>query len=106
MPSTNNLADYTATTDLKTIRAVGSCNSPHVIKFYAGLIDKVCIKFFCFSLFFKISLLKQKESQVVICMEACDTSMEKFYTTMHKIKETKHLDILLKRMISHVRKLF
>jgi hypothetical protein len=58
MPSTNNLADYTATTDLKTIRAVGSCNSPHVIKFYAGLIDKVCIKFFCFSLFFKISLLK------------------------------------------------
>ncbi len=37
-------------------------------------------------------------------MEACDTSMEKFYTTMHKIKETKHLDILLKRMINHVRK--
>jgi hypothetical protein len=43
MPSTNNLADYTATTDLKTIRAVGSCNFPHVIRFYAGLIDKVCI---------------------------------------------------------------
>ena len=35
-------------------------------------------------------------------MEACDTSMEKFYTTMHKIKETKHLDILLRRMILHV----
>ncbi|CAF1463004.1 unnamed protein product [Adineta steineri] len=83
MPSTNNLADYTATTDLKTIRAVGSCNFPHVIRFYAGLIDK-------------------KESQVVICMEACDTSMEKFYTTMHKIKETKHIDILLKRMINHI----
>ncbi len=46
MPSTNNLADYTATTDLKTIRAVGSCRFPHVIQFYAGLIDKVCIKFF------------------------------------------------------------
>ncbi|CAF3200953.1 unnamed protein product [Rotaria sp. Silwood2] len=83
IPSANNLADYTATTDLKTIRAVGSCNFPHVIKFYAGLIDK-------------------KESQVVICMEACDTSMEKFYTSMHKIKETKHLDILLKRMINHI----
>jgi len=41
MPSTNNLADYTATTDLKTIRAVGSCNSSHVIQFYAGLIDRV-----------------------------------------------------------------
>jgi len=83
MPSTNNLADYTATTDLKTIRAVGSCNSSHVIQFYAGLIDR-------------------KEGQVVICMEACDTSMEKFYSTMHRINETKHLDILLKRMINHI----
>lgn len=36
-------------------------------------------------------------------MEACDTSMEKFYSTMHKIKETKHLDILLRRMINHVK---
>jgi len=35
-------------------------------------------------------------------MEACETSMEKFYTTMHRIKETKHLDILLKRMIDHI----
>jgi len=35
-------------------------------------------------------------------MEACDTSMEKFYSTMHRINETKHLDILLKRMINHV----
>jgi len=83
VPSSNNLADYTATTDLKTIRAVGSCNFPHVIKFYAGLIDR-------------------KESQVVICMEACDTSMEKFYAAMHKINETTHLDLLLKRMINHI----
>ncbi|CAF3584542.1 unnamed protein product [Rotaria sp. Silwood1] len=83
IPSTNNVADYTATTDLKTIRAVGSCNFPHVIKFYAGLIDK-------------------KESQVVICMEACDTSMEKFYVEMHKMKETKYLDLLLRRMINHI----
>ena len=37
-------------------------------------------------------------------MEACDTSMEKFYATMHKIKDTKHVDILLKRMINHVSK--
>lgn len=39
------MADYTATTDLKTIRAVGSCDFPHVIKFYAGLIDKVSLKY-------------------------------------------------------------
>ncbi|CAF4003380.1 unnamed protein product [Rotaria sordida] len=83
IPSTNNLADYTVTTDLKTIRAMGSCNFPHVIKFYAGLIDK-------------------KESQIVICTEAYDTSMKKFYTTKHKMKETKHLDILLKCMINHI----
>lgn len=38
-------------------------------------------------------------------MEACETSMEKFYTTMHKINETQHLDLLLKRMISHVRQI-
>jgi hypothetical protein len=36
-------------------------------------------------------------------MEACETSMEKFYHGMHQLKEIQHLDILLKRMISHVR---
>ncbi|CAF4512854.1 unnamed protein product [Rotaria magnacalcarata] len=50
----------------------------------------------------EIKMAVKRESQVVICMEACETSMEKFYTTMHKIKETKHLDILLKRMINHI----
>ena len=35
-------------------------------------------------------------------MEACDTSMEKFYAAMHKMKETQYLDLLLKRMINHV----
>ncbi len=36
-------------------------------------------------------------------MEACETSMEKFYRAMHQLKETQHLDVLLKRMINHVR---
>jgi hypothetical protein len=36
-------------------------------------------------------------------MEACETSMEKFYRGMHHLKETQLLDLLLKRMISHVR---
>ena len=35
-------------------------------------------------------------------MEACDTSMEKFYAAMHKMKETQYLDLLLKRMTNHV----
>ncbi len=62
MPSTNNLADYTATTDLKTIRAVGSCNSPHVIKFYAGLIDKVCINYILYYYFFCFIEIGRKSS--------------------------------------------
>jgi hypothetical protein len=36
-------------------------------------------------------------------MEACETSMEKFYREMHQLKETRSLDLLLKRMINHVR---
>ena len=36
-------------------------------------------------------------------MEACETSMEKFYRAMHKLGEIQNLDLLLKRMISHVR---
>ncbi len=63
MPSTNNLADYTATTDLKTIRAVGSCNSPHVIKFYAGLIDKVCSKFLFFLWTDRLMSIERKSSR-------------------------------------------
>jgi hypothetical protein len=62
MPSTNNLADYTATTDLKTIRAVGSCNSPHVIKFYAGLIDKVCINYILYYYYFFFIEIGRKSS--------------------------------------------
>ena len=37
-------------------------------------------------------------------MEVCETSMEIFYITMHRIKEIQYLDLLLKRMTSHVRK--
>jgi serine/threonine protein kinase len=36
-------------------------------------------------------------------MEVCETSMENFYKTMHTIQEIESLDLLLKRMISHVR---
>ncbi|CAF0742109.1 unnamed protein product [Rotaria sp. Silwood1] len=35
-------------------------------------------------------------------MEPCETSMDKFYTTMHAIEKTQHLDLLLKRMINHI----
>jgi hypothetical protein len=39
-------------------------------------------------------------------MEACETSMEKFYPLMHKLNETQYLDFLLKRMINHVRYIY
>ena len=65
MPSTNNLADYTATTDLKTIRAVGSCNFPHVIRFYAGLIDKVCINYFSHLSYYFFLYLNRKKVKLL-----------------------------------------
>jgi serine/threonine protein kinase len=39
-------------------------------------------------------------------MEACETSMEKFYAAMYRINETRYLDLLLKRMVNHVREIF
>jgi len=36
-------------------------------------------------------------------MEACETSMEKFYPVMHRLNEIHSLDFLLKRIIDHVR---
>ncbi len=38
-------------------------------------------------------------------MEACDTSMENFYKTMHRINEIQYLDLLLKRMTNQVREI-
>ncbi|CAF2698604.1 unnamed protein product [Rotaria sp. Silwood2] len=82
-PSHSNPNDYTANTDLITMRTVGSGLNPYVTKFYAPIIDReVC--------------------QLLICMELCETSMDKFCTTMHAMDKTQHLDLLLKRMINHI----
>ncbi|CAF0928417.1 unnamed protein product [Adineta steineri] len=81
--STHNPSDFTADTDLRTLRTVGSGENPHVTTFYTALVDK-------------------RDNQLLICMEACETSMEKFSTKMHQINEVQHLDLLLKRMINHM----
>jgi len=40
--------------------------------------------------------------QLLICMEACETSMEKFYRKMHELQLVQCIDRLLKRMIKDV----
>ncbi|CAF1127722.1 unnamed protein product [Rotaria sordida] len=82
-PSQSNPNDYTANTDLRTMRAVGSGVNSHVTKFYAPIIDR-------------------SSCQLLICMELCETSMDRFCTTMHVMDKTEHLDLLLKRMINHI----
>ncbi|CAF4746194.1 unnamed protein product, partial [Rotaria socialis] len=83
MSSRHNPSDFTANTDLRTIRTVGSGVNPHVTKYYAALLDR-------------------SNAQLLICMEACETSIDKFYFTMHTIEKTQHIDLLLKRIIHHI----
>jgi serine/threonine protein kinase len=83
LPNRNEPNRYSTQTDLRTIRAVGSGINPHVTKFFTAFVDS-------------------PKRQLLICMEACETSMEKFYRGMHHLKETQLLDLLLKRMISHI----
>jgi len=78
-----NSNEYSTDTDLRTIRAVGSGLNPHVTEFFTAFVDS-------------------NKSQLLICMEACETSMEKFYHAMHQLNETQRLDLLLKRMINHI----
>ncbi|CAF1100105.1 unnamed protein product [Didymodactylos carnosus] len=80
-------------TDLRTMKAVGSEGYPYITKFYAALIDTV--------------------SELVICMEALDTSVDKLYRTIHQSKELellrskenkfKHLlNLLLYRLVHNI----
>lgn len=83
LPSTKNPHGYTAQTDLRTIRRVGSGENPHVTKFYTAFVDKANL-------------------QLLICMEACETSMEKFYRKMHQLQLVQYMDLILKRMIRDI----
>ncbi|CAF0884213.1 unnamed protein product [Rotaria sordida] len=53
-------------TDLTTIQNVGSQNYPYIISYYGAVIDK-------------------EASELLICVELMDASMDRFYQTMHSL---------------------
>ncbi|CAF1251336.1 unnamed protein product, partial [Didymodactylos carnosus] len=65
--------------DLKTMEDVKSDNQPYVVKFYGALMNN--------------------ERELCICMEVMDTSMDKFYPTMHLINKLDLLDQILRRLV-------
>ncbi|CAF1426086.1 unnamed protein product, partial [Didymodactylos carnosus] len=67
-------------TDLTTIERVGTKSYPYIIKYYGSIIDKV-------------------DSDLLIFMELMDTSMDKFYRTMHERQNLDLLDLILQRLI-------
>jgi site-specific DNA-adenine methylase len=77
--------NYSSQSDLKAMRAVGNDRHPHIVHFYAALIDSV-------------------DGQLVICMEVLQTSMDKFYSILHsRFKpSTTQLDLLIRRLAKHV----
>lgn len=81
--------DYSSQSDLKAMRTVGNERHPHVVHFYAALIDLI-------------------DGQLVICMEALETSMDKFYPILHtRFPPTPLLmDSLIRRLSKHVRLTF
>ncbi|CAF4009131.1 unnamed protein product, partial [Rotaria sp. Silwood1] len=56
--------NYTSQSDLKAMKAVGNDRHPHIVHFYAALIDLT-------------------DGQIIICMEPLETSMDKFYPIIH-----------------------
>lgn len=82
-PSDKNPEDFSTQTDLRAIRQIGSGENQHVTKFFAAIRDT-------------------KSSCLIICMEACDASMDRFARQMHLMKLAQDLDIFLKRLMFHI----
>ncbi|CAF4216255.1 unnamed protein product, partial [Rotaria sordida] len=77
--------DYSSQCDLRAMRDVGNDRHPHIVNFYAALIDLI-------------------NGELVICMEALETSMDKFYSTLHsRIQPSSNLlDLFIRRLAKHI----
>ncbi|CAF2669529.1 unnamed protein product [Rotaria sp. Silwood2] len=77
--------NYSSESDLKAMRAVGNDLHPHIVHFYAALIDFI-------------------DGQLVICMEALEASMDKFYAILHSCVQPQPilLDTLIRRLAKHI----
>ena len=78
--------NYSSQSDLKAMRTVGNDRHPHIVHYYGALID-------------------YQDGQLIICMEALQTSLDKFYPILHSriIPSPFLLDSLLRRLAKHVR---
>lgn len=61
-------------TDLTTIKNVGSQNYPYIISYYGSVIDR-------------------ETSELLICVELMDASLDRFYQTMHSTNKTNYEDL-------------
>lgn len=77
--------NYSSESDLKALKAVGNDRYPHIVHFYGALIDLT-------------------EKQLIICMEAVTTSLDKFYPIVHsKIQPNSILlNSIVRRLAKHV----
>ena len=77
--------NYSSESDLKAMRAVGNDRHPYIVHFYGALID-------------------YQENQLIICMEALQTSLDKFYPILHSRfhPEIYLLDFIVRRIAKHV----
>ncbi|CAF1342505.1 unnamed protein product [Rotaria magnacalcarata] len=76
---------YSSESDLKAMRTVGNDRHPHIVHFYAALIDLI-------------------EGQLIICMEVLDTSLDKFYPILHSCFKPTNivLDLFIRRLAKHI----
>jgi len=72
-------------TDLTTIQDVGSQNYPYIISYYGAVIDR-------------------EASELLICVELMDASMDRFYQTMHLLNKFTYaeLDRVLCRLTHNI----
>ena len=77
--------NYSSQSDLKAMRVVGNDRYPHIVHFYGVFINNI-------------------DGQLIICMEALQTSLDKFYPILHsKFNPTPILlDLILNRLAKHV----
>ncbi|CAF3988029.1 unnamed protein product [Rotaria sp. Silwood2] len=77
--------NYSSESDLKAMGAVGNDLHSHIGHFYAALMDFI-------------------DGQLVICMEALEASMDKFYAILHSCVQPQSilLDILIRRLAKHI----
>ncbi|CAF0958703.1 unnamed protein product [Didymodactylos carnosus] len=76
---TNDEKRLSTYTDLTTIERVGTKLHPYIVKYFGSIIDKV-------------------EGDLLIFMELMDTSMDRFYRTVHERQDLDLLDLILRRV--------